>query len=561
MPVRNSRAILLIMGVVTLMVLTPLVAPALAGETRFGDRVIVPADEVLTDDLYATGDTIIIDGTVEGDVIAAGKEIRINGKVTGDLIATGWTIVINGTIEDDVRIAGFDLQVTETALIGDDVTAAGFNLNARSGSQIGGDLYAVGFQAEFNGELEGSFKGVMNSLVIGGGISGDVSVEVGEPGQGISEWGPLANLIPFPLLPSGLHVQDTARIKGTLNYTSPSEGVISQKADIDGVVYATPPIVTRPEREEIERPEIEVKVGWGWLVVKWIVDQLRRLISLLVVGLLLAWLVPILVPQAAAKLREKPWPSLGWGCAAEIAFFIAVPVIFAVIIGAGVILALLTLGGLQGALISTGLLLEGLAIVAFTVVTSWVTKVVVGYFIGWWLLTQARSNQATGPVWPAIIGIVLFVIVRSIPILGWFAGLAATLFGLGALLLWARDRWWPSGPAPMTGPLPNGTQHEKGAPTAVESAAGTQGEEMLASTAPPPPPAGGVSTAGREPPPEDRPVWSEEEVKKALEENRPPGEADTATNEHLALENLEELVRRQGESEQTADRQENGDAP
>jgi hypothetical protein len=36
-------------------------------------------------------------------------------------------------------------------------------------------------------------------------------------------------------------------------------------------------------------------------------------------------------------------------------------------------------------------------------------------------------------------GVVVFVIITAIPVLGWLATAAAILFGLGAIWLWARD--------------------------------------------------------------------------------------------------------------------------
>ena len=184
---------------------------------------------------------------------------------------------------------------------------------------------------------------------------------------------------------------------------------------------------------------IAILLGILW----WIIQILRRFITLVVITLLLAWLVPAVVPHAASKLKEKPWPSLGWGCLVEIVFFIAMPVIFVLIIGAGLFLGLLTLGGLQGYFISLGLILQALVAVIFGIVTAYVTKIVVAYFVGNWVWEQVKFKPTDSIIWPTLIGIVLFVIVRSIPILGWFIGWAVMLFGLGALWLWLHNRLWP----------------------------------------------------------------------------------------------------------------------
>ena len=51
------------------------------------------------------------------------------------------------------------------------------------------------------------------------------------------------------------------------------------------------------------------------------------------------------------------------------------------------------------------------------------------------ILERIREPRGTGRVWPLMLGVVLFTIVRAIPILGWFIGLMVTLLGLGALWL------------------------------------------------------------------------------------------------------------------------------
>ena len=66
---------------------------------------MVPANEIVEDDLYMTGDTMTIQGTVRGDVIAAGRVIRVEGIVEGDLVAAAQVVEITGVVEDDVRIA------------------------------------------------------------------------------------------------------------------------------------------------------------------------------------------------------------------------------------------------------------------------------------------------------------------------------------------------------------------------------------------------------------------------------------------------------------------------
>lgn len=436
--------------IVILVLSSARVMPALAGETRSGKDVKVAADEVIPADVYCFGETIVVDGTVNGDLIATGWEIRINGEVKGDVIAAAKTIVVRGKVGDDARLAGFDVQILEEAQVADDVNAAGFSFIARSGSEIGGDAYVLARQAEFAGRLDGNLAASLDALKISGSIGGNVTVEVSAPEAAPEQIAPLAQFLAMPLLPSGLYITDAATINGKLAYTSPAEGIISPGAKISEQIFQTPAPAVPPETPEVERavPEAPGAAGILLAALGWFIDFLRRFIVLIVFVLLLAWLLPI-APQAARKLQEKLWPSLGWGCLIEIIFFVAMPIIFAIIIGMGILLGVLTLGGLQGYFISTALLLQGLAAVIFGLITAYITKVIAAHCFGRWLLDRANSRQADGPVWPAVLGVVAFVIVTSIPVLGWIIGLVVTLFGLGALWLWLREVWWPNRQRPI----------------------------------------------------------------------------------------------------------------
>ena len=121
-----------------LIALTGLALPtaALAASYRSGDTVIAKG-QTLNDDLYVSGGTLTVDGTVDGDIVAAGGTIIINGTVKGDVMAAGGSIELRGKVGDDVRMAGGQLSVYGS--VGDDVMAAGSSIDLKPGSSVGGD--------------------------------------------------------------------------------------------------------------------------------------------------------------------------------------------------------------------------------------------------------------------------------------------------------------------------------------------------------------------------------------------------------------------------------------
>ena len=68
------------------------------------------------------------------------------------------------------------------------------------------------------------------------------------------------------------------------------------------------------------------------------------------------------------------------------------------------------------------------------------SKLVVSYLVGT-LILERLAPKASHRFWPLLLGIVLYTLVRSIPILGLVVGLVVTFLGLGAAwLAYARGR-------------------------------------------------------------------------------------------------------------------------
>jgi cytoskeletal protein CcmA (bactofilin family) len=417
-----------LIGLICLVLFT-LAPTALAFEGRGGDTVVIGADEVIEDDLYVGAGTFILDGTVKGDLIVGGSTIEINGTVEGDLIAAGQTVVVRGTVTDDVRIAGQALTLESEAQVGDDVLAAGFSIEGKKGSSVGGDFVYVGYQALLAGDIAQDVDIAVGGVKLSGSVGGDVEAEVGEAGEGPPPMFFMPGAPAMPSVPPGLTVDEGAQIGGKLDYTSASEWSIPA-----GVVAGA---ITRHE-PEIEVEE-EVVVSPARRVAGWFLRHLQRLVTLLLVGLLMIWVVPGWTEKATGALRAKPLPSLGWGVVSIAAFIFALLVVLIVTILVAVVLGLITLGGLAGTTAWTGILTMALLVFFFSIAVAYVTKVVVSFLSGKLILARLRPDWVEGRIWPLVVGVVLFVIITAIPILGWLVNLLVVLLGLGALWLLGRD--------------------------------------------------------------------------------------------------------------------------
>ena len=415
----NAMRLLVVAGLALLVGLIT-ASTAWAVETRSGDSVVIGPDEVVDDDLYVTANNVVIDGTIRGDLVAFGQNITVDGTVEGDLIAAGRSVEIRGMVEDDVRIAGQTLLLGEGAEVEDDLIAAGFSLQNMPDSAVGGTLLYAGYQALLQGTVDEDISVAANGLELGGEVGGNVDAEVdGEDG------GPppflFAQQAAAPTVDSGLTLTDSAVVGGDLTYESSTEARIDPGAQIEGEVIGE----ERPAEEEDTYTFADA-----------VFDHLRSFVALLLVGLILIWIVPNWVRRRAGTVLDRPLASLGWGVLGLVAFLaLGVAILLSTIVLA-VILGLLTLGGLVALIVGLGLLAEVILALIFWISTNYLAQIIVSFLAGLLLVEAIRPGRGRGRVLPLVVGLILYVILRAIPVLGVIVSLAVVLLGLGALFRW-----------------------------------------------------------------------------------------------------------------------------
>jgi len=436
----HARKFLSVFVLAALLALT-LSTPAYAFDGRGGDKVVIPAGEVVNDDLYVGAQEFVLDGTVNGDLIVFGQSVTINGKVDGDLMTAAQTVAVNGEVTGSIRMAGSILFVGDKASIGGDIVGAGYSFEGKPGSVIGQDLVFAGGQILLAGDVTRNVQVATGGLDLRGNVGGNVNAEVGEADRGNA--GPPPSLfmphstIAAPNVRPGLTVEPSATVAGNLKYTQSKEVTIPAGVVSGKVTRTAPSRDTNAPRAETTEQKI----------TKWGLNVVRTSITLILIGLLLLWLFPFFVRGLSDQLQAKPLPSLGWGAVAWAAFFFVLLSIIAVTILGGLLFGVLTLGQLTGTVIWLGILtLLGL-IVGFVLVTMFVAKVVFGAALGKWIFLRANSPLAEHRYWPMVVGVLITVAMTAfltfplIPgFLGWLLNFAIVLLGLGALWLWSRER-------------------------------------------------------------------------------------------------------------------------
>jgi anti-sigma factor RsiW len=171
--------------------------PALAAEIRSVDdgTVEIAAGERVDDDVFMSGDRVIVAGVVEGDVFAAGESVEltgevignvysaaervtIQGKVEGSVHAVGGTVTVNSKVDGSLFLAGGEVVLGKEAELTRDVYLVGESLRIEGALRRG--LYAAAERADIVGSVARSIRGYAGAFTLGSSASvgGDLALTV-----------------------------------------------------------------------------------------------------------------------------------------------------------------------------------------------------------------------------------------------------------------------------------------------------------------------------------------------------------------------------------------------
>ena len=377
---RNSVKVLFT-GLLVILFMLVTTIPALALDLRGGNTITIGSGEVIEGDLYIAGSDITINGTINGDVWAAGRSITINGTVNGAVTAAAQYINLNGPVARSARIAGQTLDVNGT--IGTDLVAFGSTIDINSATTIGTDLLIGGATARIAGQVNRNLKGGADDITISGMIGGNTQLQV-----------------------KRLTITSTANIKGNLDYTSENEATIEPSGQVIGKITHQMP---EPKKTG------EAKGILPWIaaagVAGLIVGKILTFLMILVIAVIFIFTIRHRTVAMANSIKTSPWASLGWG-----ALILFVTPFAAIIV-------CITLIGLPLGLIA--LALWGIAI--------YLSQIPVALCIGRLILRQKVESGGI-LVGAAALGLVILLLLRLIPVVGFLVSLATVLFGMGSLV-------------------------------------------------------------------------------------------------------------------------------
>jgi hypothetical protein len=326
------------------------------------------------------------------------------------------------------------LDLSPSASVGRNLFYGGYSLTTQAGSKINTDLYGGMAQAIIKGDLGRDAILSANAVELSGKIGRNARLNVSEPGNNNNN---NMSMSPFfqqsgmpPAISSGLRIAASSTIGGKLTYTSPmDQSQAIQNQPQGGIVFQTPVPDQNTNQAQAQR------FNPAWNFFNGVLNLLRNLITLLILGALALWLLPGLFTNVVDHAAAKPLQASGYGLITVVVGFVGAFLAGLAILLVGIIFSLVTLGGLSSAWFGIGF--SGLAVVftAFVLLINYGSKLVVSYLVGRWLVSKIAPQSAGSKVWPLLVGVVVYVILRAIPILGWLIALVVTLVGMGAMWL------------------------------------------------------------------------------------------------------------------------------
>lgn len=351
---------------------------ASAFDARTGDNLVVSSGDVVYEDLFIAGDTVTIDGSVEGDLYAAARTVIIRGSVRDSATICASTITVTGSIGHGIHAAAEELTID--GMVHGDVVVAGRTVSLGGDTAIRGDVIAVGQKIIVSSPIEGYILGAGKTISINDRVRDDAAFAV-----------------------HTLTLQENARLGGNLIYISEREAVIFPGAKVSGKVTH-------------HIPELREKLRGilPFVLIAGVLGKILSFVMMAVAGLAFVLITPKWLFRLSESIKRHPGPCAGWGA---LILFVA-PL--------GISTAFMTLVGITLAVIAS------MAYIAALYLSQIITALLIGRLV----LGMKEETDKPGCLYGSfVLGLFLIRLVRFIPGVGIFVWAVVVLFGLGAFVV------------------------------------------------------------------------------------------------------------------------------
>jgi len=380
----HIRTFIAVIGMVAVMVLFP--ASAQAGEIlRAGG---IPAGQVIENDVFLTGQQPVVDGTVNGDVFIVGADATISGEVNGSVFVLAETLNLPGSVNGNLYATAVELTQPAEGEIGRNLYALVLSLVTETESSIGRDLTTVAMSASLRGQTERNTTAIIGPWEL------------------------------FKILRDSFN-------QNIVGFIPDQPSLAKRNTEIISLHTVSP---HRAMRRVAQATDSSV-------LVDWLLASLQSFLKFLIVGGLMLWAFPSQFQGWVEKVQKEPLASAGYGAIVLINGYLMPVLALFLLIGLLLGLLYLSLSSLAWMSLWAGLGLLMTFFTLFLAATTFLSKAIVAYLAGTFILSRLASGAMQYRILPLLLGLLIYVLLASIPYVGFVIGLVVTLFGLGAIWL------------------------------------------------------------------------------------------------------------------------------
>lgn len=345
--------------------------------TKEGENITISQDETVRN-LYAAGNAVSINGTVEKSLYAAGSTVTINSNVENDLNVGGFSVVIKGDVGGSIHAGGMNVLIE--GKVADDVFVGGGNVTLTQTASIGGDLIAGAGVITIQSPISGNIYLGAGQATINSKVDGKIIAQVDD-----------------------LTIGSQAQIADQITYTSPKEATVAQGAQItQNIIFQQK--LQAEKSKAIASPKLIMKlISIGFLF---------KILASITVALALVYLFGDLLKNLVKESLTNFWPNLGTGFA----------VLFLTPILAFILLITLIASLLAGLTMMTYVLMVLISIPLASI------------SFGSWLMKFFKKQSQYEVNWKTVVlGVIAMSAVILLPLVGWLIMFIFMLISLGSL--------------------------------------------------------------------------------------------------------------------------------
>ncbi len=374
-----------------------------AMEFESGEKIHISNLHHLEDDLFAWGESIIIDGQIDGDLFAGSYSVVTNGHVRSSAHAFAFKYRHTGRIDGSLRI--FANECIIDGFVGRSALIMGNEITVGRTAIIDQDAVFRGNILKLDGTIKGNTDIKGADVMITGRIDGDLLIKADK----------------IAIIPPAV-------INGNLTYTCEDEAQIDTEA---GVVIGGETTWKLPDEDG------ESKDKPSRLTLFTI--QVSRLLAAFLFGIILLAACKRYAVESVKQLRERFTVATATGFLGVLVFIAGLLILVVAAISVPLGMSLIS-----GSLAPVGVLITALAIVLVPI-TSLVTvsggvlfysgKIIAAFLVGY-LVMRWKSPDSVRPTRSQLlIGLIILTAAFAIPLVGLLLYLLISIIGAGAIIL------------------------------------------------------------------------------------------------------------------------------